>query len=612
MQNKGIQELFDEECIEKIYLFAFKRTQNSHDAEDLAQDILFQALRSIDKGVKPERFHAWIWNIARKRWYKFLEQRNKSGSKTIHMEGGQVMPLADKSESDPEEYYINSEEAVELSRAISRLSSLHREIIILYYLQEKSIPEIAKLLSIPEGTVKSRLYDARQKIKRRMDQMKENSRKSYAPAEVNLWGAYEAPKFWNELFRSLTKNIFAAAYEEPVTLEELSDELGVARVYIEEEIERLVEWGFIKKHGTDQYLTNFIMLDAQKMLDFKIKAADTWNGLAERMIRTLDNVKDDILALDFYGNQFNWNYLLWIFIVFACTSFSDIALKNYRRKWQDKNMPKYDKDYRMMGIVKRADQELIFDPADIKYVSWSNLHQYFRNIGEYREVVYANLYQCEPFSNRDALFNDFGIRLLIRLSKNHDADSLTTYEKESAAYLIEKGIVKNDSGALIPQIPMIESHTLITIQELISKAIEGCVDDAAVKVSELADKILLPLVRKNLLEQYVNWVMLVCLDPLPYVLYQCKKEGFLQEPRDFSRAPHAIYLRLNKKRCNRGRFFVADDCYRTVPCLILLFNRRLKQVWILSSGRTQIQERKTMKNYADAKLLRYNERREYA
>ena len=94
---------------------------------------------------------------------------------------------------------------------------MHRQMIILYYLQEKSIAQIATALSIPEGTVKRRLFDARTKIKEGMENMKSAaSRASYAPTHVELFGGYSAPNHWQYLKSTLVRNILAASYKEPV------------------------------------------------------------------------------------------------------------------------------------------------------------------------------------------------------------------------------------------------------------------------------------------------------------------------------------------------------------------------------------------------------------
>ncbi|HHW08662.1 MAG TPA: hypothetical protein GXX29_01665 [Firmicutes bacterium] len=60
-------------------------------------------------------------------------------------------------------------------------------------------------MAVPEGTIKRRLYDARQQIRKGMKEMQEQTtpgRMSYAPAMVNLWGGYQLPNYRSGLQRS--------------------------------------------------------------------------------------------------------------------------------------------------------------------------------------------------------------------------------------------------------------------------------------------------------------------------------------------------------------------------------------------------------------------------
>ena len=66
---------------------------------------------------------------------------------------------------EPIENIVAAEELSQLNFSLSRLTSIHREIIIRFYLQEQSVSQIAKELGIPAGTVKRRLFDAKQNLK---------------------------------------------------------------------------------------------------------------------------------------------------------------------------------------------------------------------------------------------------------------------------------------------------------------------------------------------------------------------------------------------------------------------------------------------------------------
>ena len=54
--------------MDKLFYFSLKKTGNSFEAENLAQDILFNVVTSLERGNKPETFEAWVWGIARNRY----------------------------------------------------------------------------------------------------------------------------------------------------------------------------------------------------------------------------------------------------------------------------------------------------------------------------------------------------------------------------------------------------------------------------------------------------------------------------------------------------------------------------------------------------------------
>ncbi len=539
------KNLLNKEWVDKIYRFSYKRTRNTEDARDLSQEIMVQVLQAIKHGEEPKNINAWIWAIARNHWYKYLEFKEKE-TRIVRIEGGQLMPCDTGSQVNPEMEFINNETIEELNMSISLLSDMYRQMVILYYLREMSVAQIANELGIPEGTVKRRLFDIRTKIKKGMSNMEvTTSRASYAPITVELFGGYGAPRHWQYLKSTLVRNILAVSYEQPVGIEYLAKELGVARVYLEEELEELLRRGIMRCCGKN-YVTNFIIFPAQLWMDFRVEVADAWEGLGREMIVNLTAIKDEIMTRLFHGQDSEWDYLLWIFLVFACQSFSAIAQKNYARRWEKKELGKHKQDYRLTGLIRHADKELNLPESDkIRYVEWSNLHTYFQNVEGYKGVKYANLFQHHPFPDRDGWIHAGNIGLLVRLSQQPNA-SLSIAEQEAAATLLERGLLVKEKDGLVPTIPMIEKIQWQYINSLIGEAIFPCVDDAVERVANLADSTLLPKVRKDLWEQYVNWIMMVCLNPLNHVLYQVFEEDLLPLPKNLSRAPHALYLLLEQ------------------------------------------------------------------
>jgi len=148
-----------DELIEKVYLYSYKRLRNKPDAEDLAQDILTEALTELRKGREIHSFYSWFWTLAHNRFCAFLSKKNKTPH-TISIE-----EVCDTANISVDDALLMQEEISELHYAISRLSAQHREMVEMFYVREMKISEIACALNIPEGTVKRRLFDMKNNLK---------------------------------------------------------------------------------------------------------------------------------------------------------------------------------------------------------------------------------------------------------------------------------------------------------------------------------------------------------------------------------------------------------------------------------------------------------------
>ena len=136
-----------------------------------------------------------------------------------------------------------------------------------YYIEDRKIQDIAASRNLSEGTVKSKLFRARKKLKEGMDMAREFGAKSFKPETVRFISSGSQPSGlpWKMLDRKLPRNILLEASDNPSTIEELSIELGIAVPYMEEEVARLVDATLLKKTG-DKYVTDFFIMDRDTQL----------------------------------------------------------------------------------------------------------------------------------------------------------------------------------------------------------------------------------------------------------------------------------------------------------------------------------------------------------
>ncbi len=136
-------------------------------ADDLAQETWLSALRSLAGLREPGRFRWWLFTIARRRATDRLRHKYRSGEQT-----SDPLSLTDNLKADQVEHQgdstLSSITAAELrADVVAMLQPLDvelREVLVLHYLHDWPIDEIAGALDIPAGTVKSRLHRARHRL----------------------------------------------------------------------------------------------------------------------------------------------------------------------------------------------------------------------------------------------------------------------------------------------------------------------------------------------------------------------------------------------------------------------------------------------------------------
>lgn len=149
----------------RIYNFILYQVQASETAADLTQEVFFLAWRNLSSLRKEEAFLSWLYQIARNHCRNFQKKRRlKTESLEELLDNEQeTWEIPDDSEN-PEKLSLSAELQTVVKRAISNLREKHRTVIILHYVEGLEVTEIAEIMEIPSGTVKSRLARAREKL----------------------------------------------------------------------------------------------------------------------------------------------------------------------------------------------------------------------------------------------------------------------------------------------------------------------------------------------------------------------------------------------------------------------------------------------------------------
>lgn len=174
--KNGDQTAFDEmvnRYWDRIYAMVHQLLRNQQDAEEVTQDAFIRAHRGLASFRGESAFSTWLYqiatNLARNRyWYWWRRKREKSVSLDAPVGPENDLTLAEviPAEVDsPDDIAVSEEFVSRIGKGMERLSNKHREILILRNVKNMSYEEIAEVLGISVGTVKSRIARARESLR---------------------------------------------------------------------------------------------------------------------------------------------------------------------------------------------------------------------------------------------------------------------------------------------------------------------------------------------------------------------------------------------------------------------------------------------------------------
>lgn len=143
-------------------LWKYVRRLAGHDetAADTLQEVWLRVLRAIPSLRDPSRLRPFLFGIARRTMMDRLRE------KYAEPEPAPVEMVADL--TSPETSHELLQELALMRDELSRMPLIEREVLVLFYLQELSLNQLAEVLAVPVGTVKSRLFRARQMLRRQL------------------------------------------------------------------------------------------------------------------------------------------------------------------------------------------------------------------------------------------------------------------------------------------------------------------------------------------------------------------------------------------------------------------------------------------------------------
>lgn len=142
-----------EPCLDPAYRLALRILGDPAEAEDALQDALYKAWRALPQFRGESKFSTWLYRIV---WRVSSDRLRRPSPLLLDVE-----PEDASTDYDPESRWEGVETQREVERALRRLSAPYRAVLSLYYVEDLPVREIAAILDLPVGTVKTHLHRGR-------------------------------------------------------------------------------------------------------------------------------------------------------------------------------------------------------------------------------------------------------------------------------------------------------------------------------------------------------------------------------------------------------------------------------------------------------------------
>ena len=473
------------ENMENIYAFSLSRLSDRAAAEDLTSEIILQVMQSYKNIRNDEAFYGFMWAVANNVYKKQLRKRNREMPLDMNFMGMNY--------DTPENIAVDNEEITALRRELSLLSKTYRDITVSFYFNGKSCAQIASEMNISPENVRYILHKVRKMMKEGIDMERKFGEQSYKPRTFSpdFWGNI---CFMGDLFkRRLPGNILFAAYDKPVTVTEISAALGVAAVYLEDELDILEKAGVLK-NTNGKYSTEIAILTEEYERKMHDTAKKLINSQIGEISAEMKSLVENVDALEFSGCERTENRLLWLMYFEAIKKglwkVNDESWKAIggTPKWPDGSA----------GVYFGHDHE---NPEEIERLN--GIYGYWDNPDKTAAVTVFNYKAIEKYQNLQPKWPEgkevkpvatFTVMCDAAVGKDADMDNLET------ARLIDEGIIKVTDGKMSANFVTIKTSELEKLDEIL-KPISDKIADLLADVSKSAMDLIGGYVPKRLREE---------------------------------------------------------------------------------------------------------------
>ena len=396
MQKSQVDKIITK-YMKKIYGFSFSKTRTKEETEELTSRITFEVYKTLLKKEEIHNINSYIYRISNNVYAKFVNDLNNERIFT-NMDNSETFSKEDKS-------ILKHKNFRKLINEIAYLGRLQREIVVLHYFHKEKLKNIAERLNLPLGTVKRHIFEARNNLK---EGFNEDNKLTFTKnlitfTTITQYGqlgpiAYKVPYFLND---KLPQNILYSIFRKAKTSVEIAKELSVSTIYIEDEINHLINNGFINKVPGNKFFSN-IYINEQKDEKFEKKIQEILFDYVEEICNKYIPIIFNTLTKNNYfqtnGKIYtplnDKNFLMWAIITYIC------GQKFYNAK-QDNKLEKYK--------IKRPDDSKYITITEVKHDTEIVGNVRRERINAFRKICEAPCFteQINQFPTKMGKFSQF-------------------------------------------------------------------------------------------------------------------------------------------------------------------------------------------------------------
>ncbi|HEY5297825.1 MAG TPA: RNA polymerase sigma factor [Verrucomicrobiae bacterium] len=153
-----------------LYVYVFELVRNEQTSLDLVQETFISAVKHIGGLRDDEKFGSWLFGIAHQ---KVIQLWRKRGGKEILFD--EIPESPDDFEDSPDDLLIRREQEAEFMNLLNQLPLPQRSVLLLHFVEDFSLEEIARITETQLGTVKSRLHYAKKSLRKLLKEKNENA-----------------------------------------------------------------------------------------------------------------------------------------------------------------------------------------------------------------------------------------------------------------------------------------------------------------------------------------------------------------------------------------------------------------------------------------------------